>query len=119
MPRQKLKGSIQAFENAIRDRASSDKKFVLKLYVSGATRRSSKAIENIRNFCEEHLKGRYELEIIDIYQQPQLLKDEEVLAAPTLIKELPPPLRRLIGDMSDREKILIGLNIQPKKADEK
>lgn len=117
MPRQKLKESIREFEKAVQ-KGSKDKKFILRLYVSGATRRSSKAIENIRNFCEEHLKDRYELEIIDIYQQPELLRHEEVVAAPTLIKKLPPPLRRLIGDMSDKEKILVGLNIKPKKEDE-
>ncbi len=112
MPRQKLKDSLKEFEKALEQR--SDKMVVLKLYVSGATKRSSRAIENIRNFCEERLKGRYKLEIIDIYQQPELLQHEQVIAAPTLIKELPPPLRRLIGDMSDQEKILIGLNITPK-----
>jgi circadian clock protein KaiB len=117
MPRQKLKESIREFEKAI-EGASTDKKFVLRLYVSGATRRSSRAIENIRNFCEEHLKDRYELEIIDIYQQPELLEKDQVVAAPTLIKELPPPLRKLIGDMSDKEKILIGLNIKAKKEGE-
>ena len=117
MPRQKLKQSISEFEKAIKG-AATDKKFVLKLYVSGATPRSSRAIENIRNFCEEHLRGRYELEVIDIYQQPGLLEKDQVVAAPTLVKQLPPPLRRLIGDMSDKEKILIGLNIKPKKEDE-
>ena len=89
MPRQKLKDSIREFEKAV-EGAATDKKFVLKLYVSGATTRSSRAIENIRNFCEEHLKGRYELEIIDIYQQPELLEKDQVVAAPTLIKQLPP-----------------------------
>lgn len=118
MPRQKLKESIREFEKAVEE-GSTNKKFVLRLYVSGATRRSSKAIENIRQFCEDHLKDRYELKIIDIYQQPELLKHDEVVAAPTLIKELPPPLRRLIGDMSDKEKIFVGLNIKPKKEDEK
>lgn len=118
MPRQKLKDSIREFEKAIKGEAT-DNKFVLKLYVSGATSRSSRAVENIRNFCEEHLKGRYALEIVDIYQQPGLLEKDQVVAAPTLIKELPPPLRRLIGDMSNKEKIMIGLNIVPKKEAER
>ncbi len=112
MPRQKFKQSIKEFEKAAMG-APTNKKFILKLYVSGATRRSSRAIENIRAFCEEHLKGRYELEIVDIYQQPELLEKEQVIAAPTLIKQLPPPLRKLIGDMSDEEKIMVGLNIKP------
>lgn len=115
MPRQKLKQSIREFEQALTEH--TDRKVTLKLFVSGATRRSSKAIENIRNFCERYLKGRYELEIIDIYQQPELLEREQVVAAPTLIKELPPPLRKLIGDMSDTEKIMIGLDIKPKNED--
>ena len=114
MPRQKWKESIREFEKTVRE-GPAGKKYILRLYVSGATARSSRAIENIRRFCEEHLKDRYELEIIDIYQQPELLKHEDVVAAPTLIKELPPPLRKLIGDMSDEEKILIGLNIKRKK----
>ena len=117
MARQKLKESIRELEKAV-EGAATDKKFILRLYVSGATTRSSRAIENIRNFCEEHLKDRYELEIVDIYQQPELLEKDQVVAAPTLIKDLPPPLQKLIGDMSDREKILIGLNIKPKKEDE-
>lgn len=117
MQRRKLKNSIRQFEQAIDD-PQSEKKIIMKLYVSGATPRSSRAIENIRNFCEEHLKGRYELEIVDIYQQPELLKHDEVVAAPTLIKELPLPLRKLIGDMSDEEKIMIGLNIKPRKEHE-
>jgi circadian clock protein KaiB len=118
MPRQKLKDSIREFEKAI-EGAGTDKKFVLRLYVSGATSRSSRAIENITNFCEEHLKGRYELEVIDVYQQPGLLDKDQVIAAPTLIKELPPPLRKLIGDMSNKEKVMIGLNVKPKEKDER
>lgn len=117
MPRQNLKDSIREFEKAI-EGSATDKKFVLKLFVSGATARSSRAVENIRNFCEEHLQGRYELEIVDIYQQPELLEKDQVIAAPTLIKELPPPIRKLIGDMSDVDRILIGLNIKPKSENE-
>ena len=90
-------------------------KYVLKLYITGATPRSIKAIMNIRTICEEHLKGRYELEIIDIFQQPVLAKGEQIIAAPTLIKKVPLPLRRFIGDMSDTERILIGMDLRPKK----
>jgi circadian clock protein KaiB len=89
-------------------------KYILKLYITGATPRSTKAIMNIRKICEEHLKGRYELEIIDIFQQPVLAKGEQIIAAPTLIKKLPLPLRRFIGDMSDADKILVGLDLRPK-----
>lgn len=89
--------------------------YVLKLYVTGMTPRSLKAITNIKAICEEHLTGRYELEIVDIFQQPVLAKGEQIIAAPTLIKKLPYPLRRFIGDMSATEKILIGLDLCPKK----
>ena len=77
------------------------------------TSRSTRAIANIKEICEEHLKGRYDLRVIDIYQQPVLAKGEQIIAVPTLIKKLPPPLRRLIGDLSDRKRVLIGLDIKP------
>ena len=79
------------------------------------TPKSINAIQNIRKICEENLKGRYELEVIDIYQQPEYAKKEDILAAPTLIKKLPLPLRKFIGDMSNEEKILVGLDLVPKK----
>ena len=90
-------------------------KFHLKLYISGPTPRSENAIHNLRQLCEEHLPGRYEIEIIDILEHPQLAEDERILATPTLIKELPPPLRRLIGDMSEKDKVLVGLDIRTSK----
>jgi len=89
-------------------------KYVLRLYIAGVSLRSSKAIENIKKVCEEYLKGRYELEVIDIYQHPVLAEGEQVIAVPTLIKKLPPPLRKFIGDLTDTEKILVGLDLQPK-----
>ena len=88
-------------------------RYILRLYVTGMTPRSARAVENIRAFCEKHLAGRYELQVIDIYQQPELARTEQLVAAPTLIKKLPLPLRRLIGDMSDEERILVGLDILP------
>jgi circadian clock protein KaiB len=90
-------------------------KYVLRLYVTGMTPKSINAIENIRKICEENLKGRYELDVIDIYQQPEYAKKEQIIAAPTLIKKLPLPLRKFIGDMSDKDKILVGLDLVPKK----
>lgn len=89
--------------------------YVLRLYVSGLTPNSQRAIENVRKICTEHLEGRYQLEIIDIYQQPIFAKEGQIVAAPTLVKELPPPLRKFIGDMSKTEKILLGLDIRTKK----
>ena len=89
----------------------AQEKYCLRLYVTGTTPKSLRAITNIKRICEVHLKGRYSLEVIDIYQQPVLAKGEQIIAAPTLIKRLPLPLRRFIGDMTDSERILIGLDL--------
>ena len=89
-------------------------KYVFRLFVTGATDKSARAIENIRKLCEEYLKGRYELEIVDIYQHPEQARGEQVIAAPTLIKKLPLPIRRYIGDLSDAEKILVSLEVKEK-----
>jgi circadian clock protein KaiB len=87
-------------------------RYVLRLYVSGTTPRSMRAVANVRKLCEEHLRGRYELEVIDILQHPGVAEGEQIIAAPTLIKKLPPPLRRFIGDMSQTERILLGLDLR-------
>lgn len=89
--------------------------YVLRLYVSGMTPNSLRAVENIRKICEEHLEGRFQLEIIDIYQQPIYAREGQIVAAPTLVKELPPPLRKFIGDMSQTEKLLVGLDLRKKR----
>jgi circadian clock protein KaiB len=89
-------------------------RYILKLYVTGATDRSARAIDNIKAICDEHLRGDYDLKVIDLYQDPVLAKGEQILAAPTLIKKLPLPLRRLVGDMSDKERVLIGLDLRPR-----
>jgi circadian clock protein KaiB len=86
--------------------------YVLRLYVTGTTAHSARAIVNIRKFCEEHLAGRYELKVIDLSQDPALAKGEQIVAAPTLIKKLPLPLRRFIGDMSRTERLLVGLDLR-------
>lgn len=91
----------------------SEERYILRLYITGMTSRSARTIENLRLFCEKHLAGRYELQVIDVYQQPELASREQIVAVPTLIKQLPLPLRRLIGDMSDEERVLIGLDILP------
>jgi circadian clock protein KaiB len=88
-------------------------KFVLKLYVTGTSPRTRQAIENLQRICEQELRDRYRLEIIDVLEQPQAAEDDRVLATPTLIKQLPPPLRRVIGDLSDKEKVLFGLEVRP------
>jgi circadian clock protein KaiB len=86
-------------------------RYVLRLYVSGSTLKSALAVENIKRICEQHLKNRYDLKVIDIYQQPNLARDEQIVAVPTLIKLLPRPLRRLVGDMSNLKKVLFGLDL--------
>jgi circadian clock protein KaiB len=90
------------------------RRYILRLYVAGMTSRSARAVENVRAFCEKHLEGRYDLQVIDVYQQPGLAKSEQLIAAPTLIKKLPLPLRRLIGDMSNEERFLVGLDLIPR-----
>ena len=94
--------------------AHGSKKYVLRLYVTGASALSRRAILNINAICNEHLEGRYDLEIIDIHQKPTLAKDEQIVAAPTLIKRLPLPLRRIIGDLSNRQNVLFGLDLKRK-----
>jgi circadian clock protein KaiB len=88
-------------------------KFKLRLYVTGKTPKSERAIANLKEICEKELKGLYELQIIDVLERPQLAEDEKILATPTLIKDLPPPLKRIIGDLSNSEKVLLGLDLSP------
>lgn len=97
------------FEDAARTRQGE--RYILRLYVTGMTPRSLRALKNLQTICDEYLKGRYDLEVIDIYQQPALIKGEQIIAAPTLIKKLPLPMRRIIGDMSDRDRVLVGLDL--------
>jgi len=87
----------------------------LRLYVTGMTPRSTQAIQNIKQICHEELLGRCDLEVIDIYQRPVLARGEQIIATPTLVKKLPLPLRRFIGDLSDKERIVLGLDLRPKK----
>jgi circadian clock protein KaiB len=87
--------------------------YILKLYVTGRTSKAEVAIANLRRICDEDLRGEYELEIIDVLEQPQAAEDDKILATPTLLKQLPPPLRRVIGDLSDKQKVLLGLEVRP------
>ena len=91
---------------------SGKAKYILRLYITGTTSRSVDAINNIKKICEKYLEDRYELEVIDLYQKPCLAKDEQIIAAPTLIKKLPLPFRRIIGDLSNKEKVLLGLDLR-------
>ena len=90
-------------------------RYLLRLYVTGTTGRSMRAIQNVRRICEEHLLGLYDLEVVDIYKNLPLARGDQIIAAPTLIKRLPAPLRRLIGDMSDEQRVLVGLDIRPQR----
>jgi circadian clock protein KaiB len=102
--------TTRSFEEDSRRRG--EERYVLRLYVTGMTPRSTEAISAIKQLCEERLEGRYDLEVIDIYQHPQLAQDEQIVAVPTLVKELPAPLRRLIGNLSDRDRVLFGLDLR-------
>lgn len=92
--------------------AARSGRFKLRLFVAGSSPRSIRAVSNIRSICEEHLSGRYDLEVVDLYRRPELAMKEQLLAAPTLVKDLPPPARKIVGDMSDRRKVMLGLNIE-------
>ena len=107
-----MKTSTEEFEEAAAKQARET--YILRLYVTGMTPKSTRAIANVQTLCEKYLEGTYELKVIDIYQQPKLAKGEQIIATPTLIKKLPLPLRKLIGDMSDPEKFLIGIDLKPK-----
>jgi circadian clock protein KaiB len=103
----------RAGKAASRKRATA--KHVLRLYVTGVTGKSVRAIQNVRRICDEHLKGAYELEVVDLYKNLPLARGDQIIAAPTLIKRLPLPLRRLIGDMSDEASVLVGLDLRPRR----
>ncbi len=109
----KIEASFEEFKRAAKRKA--EEKYVLRLYISGMTSRSLEAIENLRKICDEHLSECYDLEVIDVGQQPELVTREDIIATPTLVKELPMPIRKIIGDLSDRERILVALNLQIKK----
>ena len=113
MPRKQVLDSTKAFEQSLVD--PQEQRYILRLYVTGMTPLSMRAIANVKKICEEHLQGRYELDVVDLYQQPQLAKGEQIIAAPTLIKKLPLPLRRIIGDMSKTERVLVGLDLRKKE----
>jgi len=93
-------------------KAIARRMYALRLYITGQTPLSETSLRNINEVCAQHLAGRFELEVIDIYQQPQLAREAQILAAPTLIKRLPLPFRRLVGDLSNRKQVLLGLDIQ-------
>ncbi|HEY1082852.1 MAG TPA: circadian clock KaiB family protein [Prosthecobacter sp.] len=106
-------GAVAAaeFERLLQNSTDHNIRYVLKLYVTGTTHRAAQAVSSIRGLCEEKLAGRYDLEVIDIYQQPEAASSEQIIAAPTLIKSAPAPIRRVVGNLTDRNKILLSLNL--------
>lgn len=91
----------------------ADKKWELRLYVAGKTPKSVTALSNLKRYCEDHLQGQYHIEVIDLLVQPQLAEGDQILAIPTLVRKVPEPIRKIIGDLSNEEKVLVGLNIRP------
>jgi len=112
----KLQDVSASFDRAAAAATRKDPAFVLRLYVAGATPQSTRALMNIKEICEEHLQGRYELDVVDVFVKPAQARAEDIVAVPTLLKKLPAPLRRLVGDLSNRERVLIGLNLKPKQS---
>ena len=113
MRRKRPKDSVAEFTEGLKE--AEKEKYVLRLYITGMTEKSRQAIQNIKEICEENLKDRCDLEVIDIYREPVLAKGDQIVATPTLIKKLPEPLRKFIGDMAEKKKILLGLDLRPKK----
>ena len=108
--KRQLRNATEAFEAALKRTPLKRAKYILRLYVTGSSARSLQAIQNLKKICEEHLPD-YDLEVIDIYEDPQAAREEQIIAAPTLVKKLPKPLRKFVGDLSNTKKILIGLDI--------
>ena len=111
MARKKSRSTPRRPESAATGKATE--RYVLKLYVTGATAGSLRAIANIKSICEQYLKGRYALEVVDIYRRPALLRRDQIVAIPTLIRKLPPPVKRIIGDLSNKERTLVGMELVP------
>ena len=89
-----------------------EKKWILRLYVAGNTARGSSALRNLEDVCEEHLSGRYKIEVVDLLKQPQLARGDQIVALPTLVRRLPPPMKKIIGDLSNEDRVLVGLDLR-------
>ena len=95
---------------------SSEKEWILRLYVAGQSARSAAALRNLEAICEQHLAGRYRIELIDLLKHPQLARGDQIVAVPTLVRHLPPPMKKIIGDLSNEERVLVGLDLRPRRA---
>lgn len=103
-------GEVEAMQSGSEP---GEKVYILRLYVAGQTKKSLAAFANLKKICEEHLAGRYRIEVIDLLEHPQLAKGDQILAIPTLVRQLPPPLKKIIGDLSNTDKVLVGLDLRP------
>ena len=112
-----FRNTTEAFEEALKGNALKRAKYILRLYVTGSSARSLRAVQNLKKLCEEHLPD-YDLEVIDIYENPTAAREEQIIAAPTLVKKLPRPLRKFVGDLSNTQKILVGLDIYQRQEPE-
>ncbi len=111
-----LDSTVNSFKEFSQDAQDDVRYYSLRLYITGMGPRSAAAYNNIKSICDEYLAGRYELEVIDIYQHPERAKQDQIIAAPTLVKTLPEPLRRMIGDLSDNDRLMLGLDLKTKDA---
>jgi circadian clock protein KaiB len=107
----KLLSATERFEEVLNRKSPRRAEYILRLYVTGSTPRSLRAISNLKRFCEEYFPDEYDLEVIDIYKNPEAARDANIIAAPTLIKKLPAPLRRFVGDLSNKQKLLVGMGL--------
>ena len=114
----KLRHATEAFEEAVKDKTLKRARYILRLYVTGSSHRSLRAVYNLKKLCEEYLPDDYDLEVIDIYKDPEAARAEQIIAAPTLVKRLPRPLRKFVGDMSNTQKILVGLDLYERQENE-
>lgn len=108
----RFRNATEAFEDALKRAPLKRAKYIFRLYVSGSSTRSLRAVYNLRKLCEEYLKDDYDLEVIDIYKDPDAAREAQIIAAPTLVKQLPQPLRRFIGDLSNTKRLLVGLDVE-------
>lgn len=113
------KQTIEAFEEALEETTVRRAKYILRLYVTGSSHRSLQAVYNLKKICEEYLPDDYDLEVIDIYKDPGAAREEQIIAAPTLVKKLPQPIRKFVGDMSNTQKILVGLDLYERQDNQK
>lgn len=115
----KLRATTEAFEEALKEKALKRAKYILRLYVTGSSNRSLQAVYNLKKLCEEYLPDDYDLEVIDIYKDPGAAREEQIIAVPTLVKKLPQPIRKFVGDMSNTQKILVGLDLYERQDNQK